>query len=540
VDGQPLSAADLQRLKSRRTQVAPTAPTAPRWRRPTGDWRQTLRWAFIALGTEAQNWRSAMPGLVRGDFVFTLALWVAVFSVTAAIIAVPAVPLKTRYSAGLAAVAYLYLYAELSRLRRVVPGRRVLLTVADAAVVITLGQLSVPYVGYAHLLVFFVAARIATRFRDPRVLPAGLMLLIPFDAPAAVSSLTRVLDAFAVLMVMLIVQHLQATSLEAQARLERQTWLAALFSALARARDEETVFSQLAALAAPLNPGCGWVFWTRETASDEFRAVRWSGLRSGERPVVNFSPGLAADRSDAVLITGPLPGTTTGAATLIHPVVVDGAVAALVTVGADAETFDTGTRGLIRAVAEETAVALTRLQAVDDQQARRLAMEQANRLAGLAAAHAGDQAAALDALLPALTGLLRADSIHLEWVDGDQVELVVGSQDPLASLTPESLPLAGTRTADALAQGRMLREAITGRRPEDMFCVPAGLRHMAVVPLRCAGVDGTLQVARHDVRGYSTADTLVLELLAERLALLFAAGLASGQAPSRQRFGVPA
>ena len=499
-----------------------------------------MRWAVIALRTEARNWRSAMPGLVRGDFVFTLGLWVAVFSVTAAIVAVPGIPLKTRYSAGLAAVAYLYLYAELSRLRRVVPGRRVLLTVADAAVVITLGQLSVPYVGYAHLLVFFVAARIATRFRDPRVLPAGLMLLIPFDAPVTVSTFTRVLDAFAVVMVMLVIQQLQAASLGAQARLERQTWLANLFSALARARDEDAVFSQLAAVAAPLAPDSGWVFWTRETASDEFRAVRWSGLRSGERPVVNFSPGLAADRSDPVLITGPLPGTTTGAATLIQPVMVDGVVVALLTVGAEPATFDPGTRGLIRAVAEETAVALTRLQAVDDQQTRRLAMEQANRLAGLAAAYAGDHAGALDALLPAVTGLLRADSIHLEWVDGDQVELVVGSQDPLSSLTPESLPLAGTRTADALAQGRILREAITGRRPEDMFCVPAGLRHMAVVPLRCAGVDGTLQVARHDVRGYSTTDTLVLELLAERLALLFAAGLHSAQAPGKRRLGVPA
>ena len=531
VDGQPLSAADLQRLKSRRTSVSPAVAAVQLGRRPTFSELSRLTW--LSVGREALQWRLTIPSLVRGEFVFTLALWVAVFSVTAAILAAPNVPLTVRYSAGLTAVAYLYLYAELSRSGRSVPGRRVLLTLADAAVVITLGQLSVPFTGYAHLLVFFAAARIAVRFADPRVLPAGLMLLIPFDALASVAILTRVLDGFSVLTVMLVVQHLQAASRLTQARLDRQGWLSGLISALARARDEETLFAQLATLAGPLTPGFGWVFWLKEAASDDFRAIRWSGLGPAERPVLSFSPTLAVDQTEAVVINGPLPGTATGVATLIQPVLLDGNVAALVTVGAAAGALDAAARALVRTVAEEMAVALSRLQALDEQRNRRLAMEQANRLAGLAAPHASDHAAALDALLPDLSGILRADSVHLEWLDSDQLELVVGSQDPLAAYSPASVALAGTRSGEAIAASRVVREAITGRRAEDLYLVPAGLRHVAVVPLRCAGVDGTLQLARRDPFGFSVGETLVLELLAERLALLFAGGLASAPASAR-------
>ncbi len=498
--------------------------------RPPGDWKQTLRWALVALQTEARDWRLAIPGLVRGEFVFTVTLWVAVFSVTAGIMALPTVPLTTRYAAGLAAVAYLYLYAEIARSRRPVPGRRVLLTVADAAIVIVLGQLSAPYVGYAHLLVFAVAARIAVRFSDPRALPAGLLLLIPFDVAASVSLFARVLDGFAVLALMLVVQQVQGTARAAQTRLERQTWLSGLISALARARDEETVVSQLASLAGPLVPGAGWAFWLRETATDEFRAARWSGLGPGERPVATFTPTFLADRSEALLITGPVPGTATGSATLIQPMLVDGEPVGLVTVGADTDMFDPNTRSLVRAVADEAAVALGRLQVIDEQRNKRQAMEQANRLAGVVTTYAGDQVAALEALMPELAGVLRVNSIHLEWVDGDQIELVVGSSDALASYAPPILSLAGTRTADAVAEGRVVREAITGRRPEDLFCMTAGLRHAVVVPLRCAGVAGTLQAGRRDSVGFSAGETLVLELLAERLALLFAGGLAA--APS--------
>ncbi len=497
------------------------------WQRPDGDWQQTARWAWIALATELRNWRLAVPGLVRGEFVFTLTLWVAVFSVTAGIVALPTVPLTTRYAAGLAAVAYLYLYAELARLRRTVPGRRVLLTVADAAIVLVLGQLSAPYVGYAHLLVFAVAARIAVRFSDPRALPAGLMLLIPFDALASVSLFSRVLDGFAVLTIMLVVQQVQGASRAAQARLDRQTWLSGLISALARAKDEETIVSQLASLAGPLVPGAGWTFWLHEAATDEFRAARWSGLGVGERPVATFTPTFGADRSEPLLITGPVPGTATGALTLIQPMLVDGEPVGLITVGAGSDVFDAGTRNLVRGVADEAAVALARLHALDDRRNRQLAMEQANRLAGVVTTYASDHAAALDALLPELAGVLRISSVHLEWVDGDQIELVVGSSDTLASYAPPTMALAGTRTAEAVVAGRVVREAITGRRPEDLFCMTAGLRHAVVVPLQCAGVTGTLQAGRRDSRGFSAAETLVLELLAERLGLLFAGGLAA-------------
>ena len=530
VDGQPLSAADLQRLKSRRATGLAPGRNAISWRRPSGDWRQTSRWALLAARTEARDWRLAVPGLVRGEFVFTLALWVAVFSVTAAIVAQPAVPIKFRYSAGLAAVAYLYLYGEISRLRRLLPGRRVLLSLADASIVIILGELSAPFVGYAHLLVFFVAARIAVRFTDPRALPAGLLLLIPFDAPASVSAFTRLLDAFAVLTVMLIVQQLQVSIGAAQLRLDRQTWLSGLISALARARDQETLVSQLVTLAAPLVPQSGWVFWIKEDLSDDFRALRWSGLGAGERPVLNFTPALPPDRGEPILITGPLPGTATGAVTLVQPVVVEGEVAALLTVGAGPDTFEPATRALVRSVAEEAAVALARLQSLDAESSRRLAMEQANRLAGLAAASASDHTAAMDALLPELSAVLRAASVHLEWVDGDQIELVVGSSDALSGYTPRTMALAGSRTADALNLGRVVREATTGRRPEDLFCIPAGLRHILVVPLRSAGVDGTLQVGRRDGRPFTAGDALLVELLAERLALLFAGGLAAAPA----------
>ena len=133
---------------------------------------------------------------MRGEFVFTVSLWAAVFSVAAGIVALPGIPLKTRYAAGLAAVAYLYLYAELSRLRSPLRLRRLLLTVADAGIVVGLGWLSAPYTGYAHLLVFFAAARIAVRFTSPLVLPLGLALLLPFDLPGLTGGIGPVLDVF--------------------------------------------------------------------------------------------------------------------------------------------------------------------------------------------------------------------------------------------------------------------------------------------------------------------------------------------------------
>src|SRR5258708_16225497 len=112
-----------------------------------------------------------------------MAVGVAVCRGGAAVVGVPSIPISVRYSAGLAAVAYLFVWVELSRIRRPIPARQVLLGVADLAVVMALGALSVGYLPYAHVLIFFGAARLAARFRDPRILAAGLLLFWPFEAP---------------------------------------------------------------------------------------------------------------------------------------------------------------------------------------------------------------------------------------------------------------------------------------------------------------------------------------------------------------------
>src|SRR5205823_12571755 len=133
-----------------------------------------------------------------------------------------------------------------------------------------------------------------------------------------------------------------------------------------------------------------------------------------------------------VLIQGPLPGTTAGSCTLIQPTTGDGEPNGLITVAAGRTgDFDPTIRALIRSVGEEMGATLLRLQTLDDQRQRTEAMEQANRLAGLAAQHALDQPAALAAIRPALASLLRSESLHLEWVQGDRVTLVVGGNDPL-------------------------------------------------------------------------------------------------------------
>ena len=64
------------------------------------------RWIRLGTVTELRYWQAALPTLLRGDFIFTLVLWVAVFSVAAAVVALPNVPLTVRYSAGLVAVAW--------------------------------------------------------------------------------------------------------------------------------------------------------------------------------------------------------------------------------------------------------------------------------------------------------------------------------------------------------------------------------------------------------------------------------------------------
>jgi hypothetical protein len=537
VEGTPLSELDLARLKAKQSHAVVVARASLGWPRPTLDWRGGLQATGRALARELETWQAALPSLLRGDFVFTLMLWVAVFCVAAAVVADVAIPMRVRYGSGLVAVAYLFIGIELARLSRPVPGRTLLLGAADLGVAMALGALSVGYVPYARVLLFFAAARMAARIRDPRILAAGLLLLLPFEAANQAGALAILLDAFLVLMTMWLVVHLTSTADRAQEAIQRQGTLAALTSGLARVREEEALFALLAAEAPALVPGCAWAFWSKDAGLDEFRAVRWAGLREGELPGFNFTPTLGADPSQPVQIQGPLPGTSFGDSTVIQPTCGDGSLHGLITVSGRAVAFDAQTRGLIRAVGEEMGATLQRLQALDDQRQRTEAMEQANRLAGLAAPHAGDQRAALAAIRPALADLLRSESLHLEWLDGDRVQLVVSEDDPLQPHAPGWLPLAGTRTAEVLLEGRALREPLTGRRPEDLFGVPAGLRQVAVAPLRCAGADGTLQLARRLPRAYAASELMLLQLLAERLGLLFAAGLPSAslaQVPTQE------
>ena len=56
------------------------------------------------------------------------------------------------------------------------------------------------------------------------------------------------------------------------------------------------------------------------------------------------------------------------------------------------------------------------------------------------------------------------------------------------------------------------------------------MRQLAVAPLQSAGMEGTLQLGRRLPRAYSAGELLLVELLAERLALLFAAGRAANVA----------
>jgi len=526
VDAAPLSELELARLKAKQGAGAAVQRLTGEWRPPSFNPHDTIRWTRLALSAELATWQAALPTLLRNDFAFTLALWVAVFSVAASVVAAPGVPLSVRYTAGLAAVAYLYLYVELARKARVVPARTVLLGIADLAVVAAIGALSVPYVPYARVLLFFAAARAAARWRDVRILPAGLLMLLPVELAGHAVPLVMLFDAFLVLMTMVLVVHVMAGLDGAQRTVQRQSLLASLISGLARVRDEEAMFALLASQAPALAPTCAWAFWIMDPTGDEYRAVRWAGLPEGEMPGFSFTPTLTAEPGQPVLIQGPLPGTSAGACTLIQPTMGDGDSNGLVTVAGRAADLDPTVRALVRSVGDEMGATLLRLQALDDQQQRTEAMEQANRLAGLAAQHALDQAAALAAIRPAMASLLRSESLHLEWVQGDRLTLVVGGNDPLEAHAPRWLSLAGTRSAEALLQGRALREPLTGRRPEDLFGVPAGLRQIAVAPLHSAGVDGTLQLGRRLPRPYAAGELLLLQLLAERLGLLFAAGRA--------------
>jgi hypothetical protein len=337
---------------------------------------------------------------------------------------------------------------------------------------------------------------------------------------------------------MWLVMYLTTAADAAQQAIARQGALAEVTSGLARVRDEDGLFAELASKAPALAPGCAWAFWVKDPSSNEFRAVRWAGLADGELPGFSFTPTLGVDPSQPVLIQGPLPGTSFGATTLVQPTTGEGDLNGLITVAGDARALDAATQGFIRAVGSEMGASLLRLQALDDQRQQAEAMEQANRLAGLATPYAADQRAALGAIRPVIAELLRSESLHLEWVYGDRLQLVVGDDDPLQDHAPNWLPLAGTRTAEALLEGRALREPLAGRRPEDLFGVPAGLRHIAVAPMRCAEVEGTLQLARRLPRAYAASEVLVLQQLAERLGVLFAAGLPAASVVNSTTGGV--
>ncbi len=549
MEAAPLSELELARLKARQSLTPAVQPSAAEWRRPLPSWHETLGWTRVAvtralrtwevaLARELKTWHVGVPALVRSDFVFTLMLWVAVFSVAAAVVAAPSIPLSTRYAAGLTAVAYLFICVELARTPRPLPGRLFMLGVADIAVVIAIGALSIGYVPYARVLVFFAAVRLASRFRDPRILAAGLLLLLPFESTGHAAPFAILLDAFLVLMTMWLVVYLTTAADRAQDAIARQGALAAVTSGLARVRDEEELFAELTAKAPALAPGCAWAFWVKDASSDEFRAVRWAGLADGELPGFSFTPTLGADPSQPVLIQGPLPGTSFGTSTFVQPTVGDGELNGLITVAGGERALDPATQGLIRAVGSEVGASLLRLQTLDDQRQQAQAMEQANRLAGLAAPYAADQLAALAAIRPVIADLLRSESLHLEWVYGDRLQLVVAADDPLRDHAPSWLPLAGTRTAEALLEGRTLREPLAGRRPEDLFGVPAGLRHVAVAPIRCAEVEGTLQLGRRLPRAYAASEVLVLQQLADRLGVLFAAGLPAARVVNSTTGGI--
>src|SRR5258708_24054939 len=162
-----------------------------------------------------------------------MAVGVAVCRGGAAVVGVPSIPISVRCSAGLVAVAYLFVWVELSRIRRPIPARQVLLGVADLAVVMALGALSVGYLPYAHVLIFFGAARLAARFRDPRILAAGLLLLWPFEATGHPAPLAILMDVFLVLMTMWLGVYLTTPPHPAHAAIPRQGALGAVASPLA-------------------------------------------------------------------------------------------------------------------------------------------------------------------------------------------------------------------------------------------------------------------------------------------------------------------
>ena len=132
--------------------------------------------------------------------------------------------------------------------------------------------------------------------------------------------------------------------------------MAGLISALARCRDEDTLSVSWLLLPPALIPGSAWVFWIKESTSDDFRAARWSGLRQRRASGCQLHPAASVPDVEAkpVIISGPLPGTATGELTLVQPVVVEGRPGGPAhRRGASRRIFDPSNRGLLRSLAEE-------------------------------------------------------------------------------------------------------------------------------------------------------------------------------------------
>ena len=304
-------------------------------------WAQWLRWRSVAVRGEVRRWQAALPIVFANGFLFTAALWVAVFSVSGAVLATLSIPLRIRYAVGLAALTYLYFHATVARLRRPIPGSSLLSTVTDAGVVTSIYLLSAPYVEYAQLLLFFVVARMAARFRDVRVAPAAMVLAVPFLWPHRQGpAMALVLEAFGVLVLMLGVQHMLGATSRARREAGLQATLAAVTSSLARATTQSQVVDHLSNLVPPLAAGCAWSFWLRDPDGTDFRAERWYVLPDGEHPVRNFTAVLAEDPTEAAEMTGPLPGTSFGEVTLVQPATFGNQVLGLIMVSGKAAEWE--------------------------------------------------------------------------------------------------------------------------------------------------------------------------------------------------------
>jgi hypothetical protein len=490
---------------------------------------------ILELRGAAERAGRVLPGLLGGDFAFALALWVAVFVTAAAVVSSASVPLRLRYAVGLCAVTYLAVYAEINRLRRPLRWAPVILAAADGAVAVTIYVVSMPWVPYGHLLLFFAGARMVGRFGDLRAVPAGLLVLTPFLYFQRGQLIGLVLMAFAIVMLLLGLQILFERSAAARHDAAEQACLRTLVSALARADDADAVGLHLMLAASRLLPGTALAVWLRDEGTGEFLAARWAGLPAGERPAATVLPPFAAASDEAIEVAGPLPGTTAGELTVFQPITGGGQISGLISISGTHRVCDArAVRGRLQLLAEEAGVALERLRGSGEQRTGAQIMETANRLAGAAAPHGHDEAAALAALLVALQQAIACDSLHLEWCSGSDLKLVISARDPLFFYAPASLTLAGTRAADALETGQVIRESVTGRRPEDVLWAATGMRAVATAPLWCANRRGTLHLARRQPRPFSLSEAMLTRLLAERLALIFDASLPQGDAARRR------